>query len=807
MPERVLVDQTDLASKQSKLSTTTIKTAAYTASANELVVADASAGTVPITLPSAATVGAGAMVVATKIDTSANLVTVQKAGTDTINVALTSVSLALTDESLSFISDGTSRWTAASGQKSLAALDLRFTKRREIVNDLVKDFGADPTGVVDASTALQNCIDASMTTADPVNNVRMALRPMRIPQGYFKVTTPPIIKSVQGFRLIGDGANSVLQLSGNLSAGLILQGVAYSEFADFDIRGLTVTDTVTSAIALDWDVTQAKRSSSVNHFQGIAVRDLKYVNAFAFGLNSAGFQVDQVTVEKCGAYGKWVSGETTWWQNGFVSGSGTHGNPLNHDYSGCLANGNRYNLWANACNAYWWGGCMGFAEADIRHTGARPISVGGFRSETSKRLLLQTGGSSYLSAVSLRDIYWSTDSMHTDGRFISMGYAGELTMDNIVLTEYESPGSNPSLYYLSSQSRPLNVTARNTRSRTAIASFFTTSGTAAPMNVSVDGYTEVDVNGAPVAVYTTWTKKLGTFSNNQLPTFSDGIVLGTTTVSPTDLAKPPDIQDITATGTWTKPTGAKVIQGVLVGDGGGSGSGRKGADGTIRCGGGSGGAGSVTRFTFDASDIASTVTVTIGPGGVGGPSVTTNSTNGNNGTAGTGTSFGSYARASGGGAGLGGTSTSGSGGAGVFGGPGTTGAGVNASTSGGAGIGANPGVQSAGAGAAGGGITAANVPGNGASGGINQFAQTTAGTGGIVDGTLPTSGTIAAAKGAPGPGAGSGAASVTTNAQTGANAIGYGGSGGGGGAAKDDVGNSGAGGNGAPGRALIITYF
>ena len=57
-----------------------------------------------------------------------------------------------------------------------------------------------------------------------------------------------------------------------------------------------------------------------------------------------------------------------------------------------------------------------------------------------------------------------------------------------------------------------------------------------------------------------------------------------------------------------------------------------------------------------------------------------------------------------------------------------------------------------------------------------------------------------------GTGSGGGASSTTGNGGNGGNGGGYGGGGGGGGAANNGH-QSGAGGNGAPGRAIIITYF
>lgn len=99
-----------------------------------------------------------------------------------------------------------------------------------------------------------------------------------------------------------------------------------------------------------------------------------------------------------------------------------------------------------------------------------------------------------------------------------------------------------------------------------------------------------------------------------------------------------DIQTFTSSGTWTKPTGAKKVHVQAVG-GGGSGAG--GNDNADRASGGGGG--EYREAWFDADDLGSSETVTIGAGG-------TAATNGN-GVAGSDTTFGSELTAKGGAAG------------------------------------------------------------------------------------------------------------------------------------------------------------
>lgn len=80
------------------------KTANFTASWNDLVLVDATAGAVTITLP-AATPGHAAVRVK-KVDASANAVTVQRAGSATIDGA-NSVALADQYDAVEVVADGT----------------------------------------------------------------------------------------------------------------------------------------------------------------------------------------------------------------------------------------------------------------------------------------------------------------------------------------------------------------------------------------------------------------------------------------------------------------------------------------------------------------------------------------------------------------------------------------------------------------------------------------------------------------------------------------------------------------------------
>lgn len=267
---------------------------------------------------------------------------------------------------------------------------------------------------------------------------------------------------------------------------------------------------------------------------------------------------------------------------------------------------------------------------------------------------------------------------------------------------------------------------------------------------------------------------------------------------------PPNVQVFTANGTWSKPSNATTVEGILIGGGGAGGSGRRGDATSIRCGGGGGAGGGITRFSLPASALTDTVSVTLSGGSAGGVAQTLDDHNGNAGTAAPDTLFGGYARAAAGGAGAGGTATTGTGGTGYQ----LGGAGVAASTTGlVGGSSAVGGIIVTVGGPSGGGITGANVPSNGGAGYSNpNVAAASASNGGQVDSTLPVVAVDAPANVPLGGGSGgAGASSVTTAAQAGRSGGLYGGGGAGGGASLNGN-NSGAGGNGGPGIAIITSW-
>ena len=272
--------------------------------------------------------------------------------------------------------------------------------------------------------------------------------------------------------------------------------------------------------------------------------------------------------------------------------------------------------------------------------------------------------------------------------------------------------------------------------------------------------------------------------------------------------------------TWTKPTGAKWVEFFLFAGGGGGGSGARQSTGTLRAGGGAGAGGTTCKGRVNAAYLGSTETVEVGAGGAGGAAVTANSTNGNPGSAGTDSRFYLF-KAVGGNFGAAGTTTS----------PSAAGAsrsslydgaiasqgvgGDGRSASGLAGSNITNALSGSGGGGGAGALAGGTTAANGGAGGsfatlttsaslISTIAGGSAGTSAGVAATAGTSMTTQYAMAGTG---GGGGYYITATAGGTGGAGGWPSGGGGGGGASDNSFASGAGGAGANGFVVIITYF
>lgn len=291
------------------------------------------------------------------------------------------------------------------------------------------------------------------------------------------------------------------------------------------------------------------------------------------------------------------------------------------------------------------------------------------------------------------------------------------------------------------------------------------------------------------------------------PTGATGPQGPTGATGPAGASTPIQVDYITTTQTWTRPTGAKWVSVRLWAGGNGGGSGCRKASGTHRSGGGGGAGGCMVEALFSAATVGASVLVTIGAGGSGAAAATTDNTVGGTGGGGGATSFGALlvtpVGASAGG-GPGNNALPANGGVAIsaqwLGTNGGTG-GTNPSYPAAAGVSLTnrPGGSTGGGG--GGGYNDSNTPGPAGDGGA-VFVWSPAG------GAAGTAGSIHGGDGGSGqnygPGAGGGGG-YPGGGNGGKGGV-PGGGGGGGGASVNGT-ASGKGGDGGNGACLITTYF
>ncbi len=290
----------------------------------------------------------------------------------------------------------------------------------------------------------------------------------------------------------------------------------------------------------------------------------------------------------------------------------------------------------------------------------------------------------------------------------------------------------------------------------------------------------------------------------------------------------PKVSVFTANGTWTKDPASTQVEVEVWGGGGAGGNGAAVASGTASSGGGGGGGGGKRRGRFRATDLAGSVSVTIGAAGARGTGA--GASGGQGGTS----SFGTLLRAYGGGGGAGGSTIAAAGGGGAGdNNPGSTATGSTAGA-GGASFGAGGGgggavggseriggaggggcalgaigqaggyaAEAGGGGGAGGGLSAGGTAfGGGTTTVFNTSATNAGGTAPGGAGTAPASFAYGTPASQGGPG---GAASPTAAGGAGANGQTPAGGGGGGGAAISGQ-SAGLGGNGGAGLVIVSEW-
>jgi len=410
-------------------------------------------------------------------------------------------------------------WGAVLNEFLSVAHNPDGTLNDSVIN--VKNYGAKGDGTTDDTAALQAAIDAAIggNPAGAASAVRFAVKSIYLPIGQYLITAPLKIYGVSSLRFTGAGHSSVILVGAALQYALDLNGVSMSNFENFSIWG-NAAGTAQQALALNWDPAKSSGSSYGTVFSSIWITNFKYVYAFGLGVDSANLDVSEVRLFACQAGGAWLSGENTWWQGGFVSGSSIAGNVLDHYYFGCRASGNRYGFYANNCTVDIYSGSMAGNQIDVRQVGPRMVTVNGIRSETAERFFEQQGGASYSSFVSISNIEFAGNRIAADREFIRIGYGGIVNLANIMV--YSSPPVQPIIALNSPGSAQVTAVGLET-SVTLNQLFVQQNGN--PASVVALNYTQQNELSQIIDKVPFWSKNFGTSTSRQVPTFNDGVIL------------------------------------------------------------------------------------------------------------------------------------------------------------------------------------------------------------------------------------------------------------------------------------------
>lgn len=139
-------------------SVTAVKTSAYGASVGELVPCDATSGGFTVTLPEAP--ADRSAVIVKKLDSSANVVTVQRSGSDVFNVAAgaTSLQLTLPDQTVAVQYEaGDGIWYVVSHGVGVAALETHTWPNPQI-DGMIKDVNGNAIIGLSATASAENYV-------------------------------------------------------------------------------------------------------------------------------------------------------------------------------------------------------------------------------------------------------------------------------------------------------------------------------------------------------------------------------------------------------------------------------------------------------------------------------------------------------------------------------------------------------------------------------------------------------------------------------------------------------------------------
>jgi len=290
-------------------------------------------------------------------------------------------------------------------------------------------FSTAASGTVN-SAALQAAIDEACGPGDPVTTVRTANRRVVLPAGIYLLAAPITVRSVIGVQIIGQGMCE-LRADSNMAAVFDINGAAYSLFEGFTITGSAGVQ-VDNAFYTYWDSAGSSRSNTANSYRNITVRNLDFVTAFRVGKPGVGgADVSDDVFDHIILNGAWEDGEAARYQEGLVLGNGTGGNNLTHNVYHLRIQSIRYGLVNSASQAAVFGAGFAGGEAAIKVGLTGHNTFNGMRVESYQRLLITNTGSSAPPMITMRDVLYSANDLHTDTYWVRFDLGGTFSMSEV----------------------------------------------------------------------------------------------------------------------------------------------------------------------------------------------------------------------------------------------------------------------------------------------------------------------------------------------------------------------------------------
>lgn len=321
-------------------------------------------------------------------------------------------------------------------------------------------YGADPTGAIASTNAIQAAIDDAIVGGAAAANARTVACGVFIPPGLYKIDAPLQVYSVIGFELRGAGiGQTFLMPSDDMAQLLDLNGLYLARIHGFNIGGTYQGATsVTNLVDLYWDPDSSARSTNFVKFSEIAAFGTNWEeSAFRLARTSGGIyagnpnssQNDHIVYERCQVVGQGPATPAgvvpTNWQAAFWIGTGAPGNTLESYIKDCEPAAVGYGVYVESVPVWVSNHQCGASNADFKTVGAPNIVVSGVRSERSQRLL-QTGNNSATANCSFRDVIYEGDNLASDGRIVDINSAGNYNFENVRMSRHNIGEPRPYFY-------------------------------------------------------------------------------------------------------------------------------------------------------------------------------------------------------------------------------------------------------------------------------------------------------------------------------------------------------------------------